>query len=83
MMKVRVGEGGRVTLPSAMLRHLRIGQGEKVELSLLPNAQVLLRKARSSGSIDDFIGLLKGKRRKIASLKEIREATLRGWVGQQ
>lgn len=82
-MKVRVGEQGQVTLPRAILRHLGIRPGERIELSFLPNAQMLLRKARSSGSIDDFIGLLKGKRKKIASLKEIHEATLRGWARQK
>jgi hypothetical protein len=37
---------------------------------------------RSRGKIDDFIGLLAGRTKKIATIEEINEATARGWAGE-
>jgi hypothetical protein len=38
--------------------------------------------ARPTGIIDDFIGILAGKTKKVATLEEINEAIERGWAGQ-
>ncbi len=83
MATLKVTERGQVTFRKDVLRHLGIRPGEKMELSLLPNGQGLVRAARPSGKIDDFIGLLKGKRKKVASLEEIHEAAERGWAGEK
>jgi len=40
------------------------------------------RTERPKGTIDDFIGMLAGKTKKVATLEEIDEAIERGWAGQ-
>ncbi|MFY7955342.1 MAG: AbrB/MazE/SpoVT family DNA-binding domain-containing protein, partial [Burkholderiaceae bacterium] len=36
-----------------------------------------------TGSIDDFLGMLAGKTRKIATIEEINEAAAAGWAGKK
>jgi hypothetical protein len=50
-------------------------------LNLLPNGRGMLEAARPTGSIDDFIGRLKGRRKKVATIEEINDAAARGWAG--
>lgn len=38
--------------------------------------------ARPTGTIEDFIGVLAGKRKKVATLEEIKQATEDGWAGK-
>jgi len=49
-----------------------------------PLAKKVLRQrsVQNSNDIEDFLGLLAGKSRKVATLKEINEATAAGWAGQ-
>jgi bifunctional DNA-binding transcriptional regulator/antitoxin component of YhaV-PrlF toxin-antitoxin module len=54
---------GQVTFRKEVLQHLGIQPGDKIELQLLPNGQRLLKAARSTGTIADFIGLLEGRKR--------------------
>jgi antitoxin PrlF len=63
--------------------HLGIEPGEKIEIDKLPDGRISVQAARSTGSIDDFIGLLAGKSRKIATLDEIDEAIAGGWAGEE
>jgi AbrB family looped-hinge helix DNA binding protein len=72
---------GQVTFRKDVLHHLGIRPGEKIELDKLPDGSVALRAARPTGSIDDFIGILAGKTKKIATLDEIKEAAADGWAG--
>jgi hypothetical protein len=63
------------------LRHLGVRPGDRIELNLLPNGRGMLEAARPTGSIDDFIGRLKGRRKKVATIEEINDAAARGWAG--
>jgi antitoxin PrlF len=36
-----------------------------------------------SGKIEHFIGRLKGRSKKVVTIKEINEAAARGWAGQR
>jgi bifunctional DNA-binding transcriptional regulator/antitoxin component of YhaV-PrlF toxin-antitoxin module len=83
MATLKVTDRGQVTFRKEVLQHLGIRPGEKIELNLLPNGEGLLRAARAEGSIDDFVGLLKGRSKKVATLKEIDEAAARGWAGRK
>ena len=74
---------GQVTFRKDILRHLGIGPGEKIELEKLPDGRIVLRAARPSGRIEDVLGLLAGKTKKIASLEEIRDAAAAGWAGRR
>ena len=41
------------------------------------------KAARPSGTIEGFFGLLAGRTKKVATLKEIGDATAQGWAGQE
>jgi len=81
MTTLTVTARGQVTFRKDVLQHLGIRPGEKIELDKLPDGSVALRAARPTGSIDDFIGILAGKTKKIATLDEINEAAADGWAG--
>ncbi len=81
MATLKVTERGQVTFRKEVLQHLGIRPGEKIELSLLPNGRGVLEAARPKGSMKDFIGRLKGRSRKAATIEEINEAAARGWAG--
>ncbi len=83
MATLTVTARGQVTFRRDVLQHLGIEPGQKIELDKLPDGRVALRAARPAGSIDDFLGLLAGKTRKVATLDEIHEAAAAGWAGQE
>jgi bifunctional DNA-binding transcriptional regulator/antitoxin component of YhaV-PrlF toxin-antitoxin module len=76
-----VTERGQVTFRKEVLKHLGIKPGEKIEIELLPRGRGVIRAARKTGRIDDFIGMLADKTRKKATIEEINEAAARGWAG--
>lgn len=83
MARLKVTERGQVTFRKEVLRHLGIRPGEKIELRLLPDGQGLLQAAKPPGTIDGFVGLLAGRKRKVATLKEIEQAAAQGWAGEK
>jgi bifunctional DNA-binding transcriptional regulator/antitoxin component of YhaV-PrlF toxin-antitoxin module len=81
MAKITVTARGQVTFRKKVLEHLGIKAGEKIELDLLPDGRGMIRAAKRSGTIEDFIGRLAGKTKKVATLEEINEAAANGWAG--
>ena len=82
MTTLTVTARGQVTFRKDVLQHLGIKPGEKLELHLLPDGRGLLKAARPKGSIADFLGLLAGKTKKVATIDEMNEAAARGWTGK-
>jgi len=83
MPTLTVTARGQVTFRKEILQHLGIRPGEKIEFDKLPDGRVALRAARPAGKIDDFIGLLAGRSKKIATLEEINDAAAAGWAGEE
>ena len=83
MTTLTVTTRGQVTFRKDVLQHLGIQPGEKIELDLLPDGRGVIKAARPAGTINDFVGLLAGKTRKIATLEEISNAAAQGWVGKE
>jgi bifunctional DNA-binding transcriptional regulator/antitoxin component of YhaV-PrlF toxin-antitoxin module len=83
MTTLTVTSRGQVTFRKEVLQHLGIRPGEKIELDLLPNGQGVLKAARANGTVADFVGLLAGRSKKIATLEEISEATAQAWSGKE
>jgi len=81
MTTLSVTARGQVTFRKKVLEHLGIKPGEKIELELLPDGRGMVRAAEPKGSIHDFIGLLAGKTKKVATIEEINEAAAQGWAG--
>ncbi len=81
MATLTVTARGQVTFRKDVLRHLGVKPGEKIALELLPGGKGIVRAARKTGSIDDFIGSLAGKTKKTATVAEIKRATERAWAG--
>jgi bifunctional DNA-binding transcriptional regulator/antitoxin component of YhaV-PrlF toxin-antitoxin module len=81
MSTLTVTARGQVTFRKKVMQHLGVKPGGKIELDLLPDGRGILRAAEPTGSIHDFIGLLAGKTRKVATIEEINEAAAQGWAG--
>lgn len=82
MNNLTVTVRGQVTFRKEVLRHLGVKPGEKIELDLLPDGRGVIRAAKREGSIDDFIGMLAGRTKKVATIEEINEAAADGWSGR-
>jgi antitoxin PrlF len=83
MTTLTVTERGQVTIRKDVLKHLGIKPGGKIAIDLLPDGQAILKAAQPIGIIEDFIGLLAGRTKKIVSLDAIKQATERAWAGQK
>jgi hypothetical protein len=53
--------------------------GDKLEIDLLPGGKGLLKAAPAKGSVNDVIGLLAKRSKRVATLDEISKASARGW----
>jgi antitoxin PrlF len=74
---------GQVTLRKEVLRHLGVAPGEKVAVEFLPDGRAELRAAKSSTSIDGFIGCLRRPGTGPLSIEEIAEIAGEGWAGRR
>jgi len=83
MATLTVTARGQVTFRKDVLQHLGIRPGEKIELDLLPDGRGLLKAARTTGSIDGFVGLLAGRTKKVATIEEINDAAAQAWSGKK
>jgi bifunctional DNA-binding transcriptional regulator/antitoxin component of YhaV-PrlF toxin-antitoxin module len=83
MATLTVTARGQVTFRKDVLEHLGIHPGAKIELDKLPDGRVSLKALRPTGKIDNFLGLLAGKSKKIATLDEIEEAAASGWAAKK
>ncbi len=83
MTTLTVTSRGQVTFRKEVLQHLGIKPGDKIELDLLPDGQGMLKAARPAGTIDDFVGLLAGRSKKVATIEEINAAAAQGWAGKK
>jgi bifunctional DNA-binding transcriptional regulator/antitoxin component of YhaV-PrlF toxin-antitoxin module len=83
MTTLTVTSRGQVTFKKETLQHLGIKRGDKIELDLLPDGRGVISAARQSGSIADFVGVLAGKSKKIATVDEINSAISKGWSGKK
>jgi bifunctional DNA-binding transcriptional regulator/antitoxin component of YhaV-PrlF toxin-antitoxin module len=81
MSTLTVTARGQVTFRKEVMRHLGVKPGGKIELELLPDGRGIVRAAEPTGSIHDFIGMLAGKTKKVATIEEINEAAALGWAG--
>lgn len=83
MTTLTITAKGQVTLRKDLLQHLGVQPGQKIEVDKLPDGRIEVKAARATGSIDDFIGLLVGKTRKVATIEEIDRAAAAGWAGEE
>lgn len=82
MATLTVTAKGQVTLRKEVLRHLGVEPGDKVEIELVKDGGMVIRRAQPQGTINDFIGCLAGQTDKVATLEEIEKAIQKGWAGQ-
>jgi bifunctional DNA-binding transcriptional regulator/antitoxin component of YhaV-PrlF toxin-antitoxin module len=83
MTTLTVTARGQVTFRKKIMQHLGIKPGGKIELDLLPDGRGVIRAARPNGTVEDFIGRLTGKTKKVATIEEMNEAAARGWAGRK
>jgi AbrB family looped-hinge helix DNA binding protein len=74
MVELTVTAKGQVTLRKAVLEHLGVRPGERVQVALLPDGRVELAPARGSHDISRLRGALYRPGRRPATLEEMQEA---------
>lgn len=82
MATLTVTARGQVTFRKKVMEHLGVKPGGKIELDLLPDGRGVIRAARPTGKIENFIGILAGKTKKVATIEEMNEAAAAGWAGE-
>jgi len=85
MSTLTITPTGQITLNRELRRHLgftTLKQEEKIEFEKLPDGNLILKAARHTGSINDFIGLLARNTTKVATIEEMNEVIAEGWAGK-
>ena len=80
MTQLTVTAKGQITLRKDLLQHLGLRPGGKLDIALMPDGRAEIRAARPQGSVDDFIGLLAGKAKRVLTIEEMNEIAAQGWA---
>ena len=80
MTTLTVTAKGQVTLKQELLRHLGVEPGQKVEVHMLPDGQIIVRATGQSGPITNFIGCLSRKPGPRLTIDEMNEIATEGWA---
>lgn len=83
MTTLTITARGQVTFKKEVLQHLGLRPGDKIELDLLPDGSGMIKAAQPAGTMADFVGLLRGRSSKVATIEEIGQITENGWAGQE
>ena len=73
---------GQITLRKEVREHLGARQGDKVDVDLLPDGQVLLR-VKPRKPISSVFGMLEKPGTRRRSGEELNEAAAAGWAGEE
>ena len=73
-LELTITAKGQVTLKQAVLDHLKVGPGQKVSVSFLPNGRVELNPAEAQPGIRRLRGILRRQGQKPVSLEEMQDA---------
>jgi bifunctional DNA-binding transcriptional regulator/antitoxin component of YhaV-PrlF toxin-antitoxin module len=79
MLTLTVTAKGQVTLNKDVLRHLRIGPGDKINVDLKPNGEASIAK-QPAASWDDIAGMLHDPDGPTLTLEEIKTVIEEGWA---
>lgn len=84
MATLTVTAKGQITLKKKVLEHLGAKPGDELEVELLPSGrlEIVAKKERPSGSLEEFFGSLPNERAIHLTLGEIQEATKASWAGE-
>lgn len=74
---------GQITLKQDLLRHLGVKPGERIEFDKLPGGELRIKAARTTGTIDAFIGRHAGKIRVPLTIEDMGEIAAAGWAAEE
>jgi bifunctional DNA-binding transcriptional regulator/antitoxin component of YhaV-PrlF toxin-antitoxin module len=85
MTTLTVTTKGQVTFKKAILKHLGVTPGQKLEIDQLPDGRITLKAAKAGSNITDAFGILAKKNTKkiTMSLDEIEALTQGAWAGKK
>lgn len=81
MTTLTVTAKGQVTLRKDLLRHLGIGPGDQVEVTVRPG-ELAFTATRKTGKISDAFGMLHRENGPGFTIEEINETIAKGWAGE-
>lgn len=73
---------GQITFRREFFQHLGLEPGSRVDVQKLPDGSLHVKAAKATGSIDDFIGCLKGKSKKKLTIEQMNKIIADGWAGK-
>jgi antitoxin component of MazEF toxin-antitoxin module len=74
---------GQMTLTPELLRHLNVAPGQKVEVTKLPNGQLMIQAPVRTGSIEEFNGSLAKAGTPRLTIAQIKKITEEAWAGKR
>ena len=80
MTMLTVTAKGQITLKRAVLEHLGVRPGQRLDVRMLPGGRLELTPERGADLLS-LKGLLHDPKRKAATLEEIQDAIEAGWAG--
>ncbi len=85
MTTLTITAKGQVTLKQALLKHLGVEPGQKINVDTLPDGRAVIQAADTSNNISDAFGILKNKNKRNVSLtlEEIDILSKQGWAGEK
>ena len=83
MPSLTVTAKGQITLNKAVLKHLGVRPGDKINVDLRPEHEIAMRPAQSGRSIESLLGMLKVPDDPVLTLEEIKQAIEDGWAGKR
>ena len=83
MSTLTITAKGQITLKQDLLRHMKVGPGEKVEIEKLPGGRLVVRPAVQTGSIAKFSGYLAKEGTPRLTIAQIKKITEDAWAGKR
>jgi len=82
MASLAVTMKGQITLKRALLQHLGVKPGDRIDFDKLPGGELRVKAARPTGAIDSFIGRRASKVTKPMTIDDMNEIAASGWAGE-
>jgi bifunctional DNA-binding transcriptional regulator/antitoxin component of YhaV-PrlF toxin-antitoxin module len=85
MTILTVTSKGQVTFKQALLRHLGIQPGQKINVDTRPDGRVVIQAVRKGRHIGEAFGILKLKNKAniVLSIEEMNEIVRKAWAGAE
>ncbi len=83
MTTLTITTKGQVTFKQSLLTHLGVEPGQKIEVDELPDGKIIVKAARQTGTVQNFIGCLSKQGTPTLTIDEMNKISAQGWAGDK